>query len=146
MTCAYIVYRVLGSRYCTRELGNSWLKRVMMVRLVKKSNHTSRRGRRERRRGAGRMRRRAVFVAIVALLAGGIPAVRSLDPWERASGDASEMVESSLSSSSSSSSLRDGNDEDGGPGTRTTDASVLAPPTPRLYPPGTGAYLSLIHI
>ena len=86
------------------------------------------------------MRRRAVFVAIVALLAGCIPAVRSLDPWERASGDASEIVESSLSSSSSSSSLRDGNDEDGGPGTRTTDASVLAPPTPRLYPPGTGAY------
>ena len=86
------------------------------------------------------MRRRAIFVAIVALLAGCIPAVRSLDPWERASGDASEIVESSLSSSSSSSSLRDGNDEDGGPGTRTTDASVLAPPTPRLYPPGTGAY------
>ena len=141
MTCAYIVYRVLGSRYCTRELGNSWLKRVMMVRLVKKSNHTSRRGRRERRRGAGRMRRRAVFVAIVALLAGGIPAVRSLDPWERASGDASEIVESSLSSSSSSSSLRDdGNDEDGGSATRTTDDSVLAPPAPRLYPPGTGAY------
>ena len=110
----------------------------MMVRLVKKSNHTSRRGRRERRRGAGRMRRRAVFVAIVALLAGGIPAVRSLDPWERASGDASEIVESSLSSSSSSSSLRDdGNDEDGGSATRTTDDSVLAPPAPRLYPPGT---------
>ena len=86
------------------------------------------------------MRRRAIFVAIVALLAGCIPAVRSLDPWERASGDASEIVESSLSSSSSSSSLRDGNDEDGGPGPRTTDASVLAPPTPRLYPPGTGAY------
>ena len=112
-----------------------------MVRLVKKSNHTSRRGRRERRRGAGRMRRRAVFVAIVALLAGCIPAVRSLDPWERASGDASEIVESSLSSSSSSSSLRDdGNDEDGGSATRTTDDSVLAPPAPRLYPPGTGAY------
>ena len=72
------------------------------------------------------MRRRAIFVAIVALLAGCIPAVRSLDPWERASGDASEIVESSLSSSSSSTSLRDGNDEDGGPGTRTTDASVLA--------------------
>jgi len=86
------------------------------------------------------MRRRAVFVAIVALLAGGIPAVRSLDPWERASGDASEIVESSLSSSSSSSSLRDGNDGDGDPATRTTDASVLAPPAARLYPPGTGAY------
>ena len=57
------------------------------------------------------------------------------------SGDASEIVESSLSSSSSSSSLRDdGNDEDGGSATRTTDDSVLAPPAPRLYPPGTGAY------
>ena len=133
MTCAYIVYRVLGSRHCTRELGNS-PARVMMVRLVKikprrdavvasggAARDAARGFRRDRRPPRGRHPRGPIA-----------------DPWERQRRRLRDRRVVPLLSSSSSPPAMMATTKTAAPRRERPTTRPRLPPS--ALPPGTGAY------